>query len=711
MNKARTIRLNKAFLMVVVFLFAIIIAKLLYVGLSPVVDGVNIKEFADSRNTKKETIVANRGTIYDSNGEILAQNVNSYTVIAYLSESRTTDPENPYHVVDKEKTAKLLSPIINMTEERILELLNYDAYQVELGPGGRGLTELVKEEIEALDLPGIDFIKSTKRYYPNADFLSYTLGYAKTDESNNVIGELGVELYYNELLTGKNGYKEYQSDMYGYQIANTEPIIEEAEDGNDIYLTIDTNIQIFVEQAMNTLTEKGVDWASISITNAKTGEILGVSSSPSFDPNIKDIESYYDPFVSYTFEPGSTMKIFSFMAAIENGMYDGEEIYQSGTIKIGEDKVTDWNDYGWGKITFDRGFYASSNTAATLLAQKLGRDKLKDFYESLGLGKITRINLPEEQTGVINFKYDIEVANASFGQGMSVTPIQMVQALTSLGNNGTIIKPYIIKKIVNGEEIVYEGAREEIGKVASPETIKEVLELMYGVVNIDDSITTGSSYKVDIVNLAGKTGTAQIASESGGYMTGYYDNIRSFAGVFPYEDPEIIVYAAVRRLTDSSLLSDAVKSLVEDVATYLNITSTEIVTEEGTYEVDSFINTNVEETKESLTKNGFEVVIIGDGSKVIEQYPKKGTIVNENDKIFLLTNGNNKTYPDMTNWSRSDVTSFANLIGLSVTFDGYGYVKNPTVKKGETINLNQTLKLTLEPLYNLEETIPENDKE
>lgn len=711
MNKARTIRLNKAFLMVVVFLFAIIIAKLLYVGLSPVVDGVNIKEFADSRNTKKETIVANRGTIYDSNGEILAQNVNSYTVIAYLSESRTTDPENPYHVVDKEKTAKLLSPIINMTEERILELLNYDAYQVELGPGGRGLTELVKEEIEALDLPGIDFIKSTKRYYPNADFLSYTLGYAKTDESNNVIGELGVELYYNELLTGKNGYKEYQSDMYGYQIANTEPIIEEAEDGNDIYLTIDTNIQIFVEQAMNTLTEKGVDWASISITNAKTGEILGVSSSPSFDPNIKDIESYYDPFVSYTFEPGSTMKIFSFMAAIENGMYDGEEIYQSGTIKIGEDKVTDWNDYGWGKITFDRGFYASSNTAATLLAQKLGRDKLKDFYESLGLGKITRINLPEEQTGVINFKYDIEVANASFGQGMSVTPIQMVQALTSLGNNGTIIKPYIIKKIVNGEEIVYEGAREEIGKVASPETIKEVLELMYGVVNIDDSITTGSSYKVDIVNLAGKTGTAQIASESGGYMTGYYDNIRSFAGVFPYEDPEIIVYAAVRKLTDSSLLSDAVKSLVEDVATYLNITSTEIVTEEGTYEVDSFINTHVEETKESLTKNGFEVVIIGDGSKVIEQYPKKGTIVNENDKIFLLTNGNNKTYPDMTNWSRSDVTSFANLIGLSVTFDGYGYVKNPTVKKGETINLNQTLKLTLEPLYNLEETIPENDKE
>ena len=711
MSKARTIRINRVFLMVVVFLFALIIAKLVYVGLSPVVDGVNIKEFADSRNTKKETIVANRGTIYDSNGEILAQNVNSYTVIAYLSESRTTDPDNPYHVVDKEKTAKLLAPIINMTEERILELLNYDAYQVELGPGGRGLTELVKEEIEALDLPGIDFIKSTKRYYPNADFLSYTIGYAKTDESNNVIGELGIELYYNEILTGKNGYKEYQSDMYGYQIANTEPLIEEAEDGNDIYLTIDTNIQMFVEQAMNTLTEYGVDWASISITNAKTGEILGISSSPSFDPNVKDIESYYDPFVSYTYEPGSTMKIFSFMAAIENGLYDGEELYSSGQLTIGEDKVTDWNTYGWGKISFNRGFYASSNVAATLLAQRLGRDKLKDFYESLGYGKITGINLPEEQTGVINFKYDIEVANAAFGQGMSVTPIQMVQALTSLANNGTVTKPYIVDKIMDGDEIVYEGKREEVRKVASPETIKQVLELMNGVVNSEDSIATGTSYKVDFVNLAGKTGTAQIASSSGGYMTGYYDNIRSFAGVFPYEDPEIIVYGVVRRLTDTSLLPESVKALVEDVSTYLNITSTDIVKEEGTYVVDSFINTSVAETKEDLKNNDFEVIAIGDGSVVIDQYPKKGTTINEKDKIFLLTNGTNKTYPDMTNWSRSDVTSFANLIGLSVTFDGYGYVKSTTAKTGETINLNQTLKVSLEPIYNLEESLTENDKE
>lgn len=699
MKKLKTVRISPIFLMVIVFLFVIIIAKLFYVGLSEVVDGVNIKEFADNRNTRKETIVSERGSIFDSNGEVLAQNVNSYTVIAYLSESRTTDPSNPYHVVDKEKTAELLSPIINMTKERILELLNYDVYQVELGPGGRGLTELVKEEIEALELPGIDFIKSVKRYYPNADFLSYTIGYAKTDESGNVIGELGIELNYNDLLTGKNGYREYQSDMYGYQIANTEPLVEEAIDGSDIYLTVDTNIQLFVEQAMNTLTSSGAEWATISITDAKTGEILGVSSNPSFDPNIKDIKSYYDPFISYVYEPGSTMKIFSFMAAIENGLYDGEEIYNSGSLTIGEDKVTDWNKYGWGKITYDRGFYASSNTAATLLAQKLGKDKLKDFYKSLGFGEITGINLPNEQTGVVNFKYDIELANAAFGQGMSVTAIQMIQALTSLANDGTVIKPYIVKKVTKDGKVTYEGKREEVSKIASPETIKKTLELMNGVVNSKDSISTGLSYKVDFVNLAGKTGTAQIASSEGGYLVGSYDNIRSFAGVFPYEDPEIIVYVAVRKLINTNLLPQAVRELVEDVSTYLNITSTEILTEKGVYKLDSFINQKREDIENNLKENRFEVISVGDGERIINQYPKKGTLVNEGDKIFLLTNGNTKKYPNMTNWSRSDIQNFASLLGISVTFEGYGYAKTLNVKPNDEINLNNTLNVQLAPLF------------
>ena len=366
MKKARTVKINKLFVIVVVFLFAFIIGKLCYIVLSPKVDGIDLAAFAQNRNEKTETIIAERGTIYDALGNPLAQNVNSYTVIAILSETRED------RVMDKEGTAKALSPLINMTEERILSLLNIEgAYQVELGPGGKGITELLKEQIEALELQGIEFDKSVRRYYPNNNFLSYTLGYAKKNDDGSLVGEMGLELSFNKELTGKDGSRTYESDIYGYKIANTPETVEKAENGKNIYLTIDTNIQMFTEQAIKKLQEaSSLEWATISVVNAKTGEILGVSSSPSFDPNIKDITNYYDPFVSLAYEPGSTMKIFSFMAAIENGLYDGNEEYMSGTIELEDALIKDWNNVGWGKITFDQGFYGSSNVAATILSQQ-----------------------------------------------------------------------------------------------------------------------------------------------------------------------------------------------------------------------------------------------------------------------------------------------------------------------------------------------------
>lgn len=703
MKKTRTVKIGKLPQLVVVFLFLIIIIKLLYVGLSPIVDGINIKKFADNRNTRKEVINAKRGSIFDRNKEILAQDVNSYTVIAYLDESRTTDKNHPYHVVDKKMTAEKLSPIINMSVETIYDLLQRDVYQVELGPGGRGITELVKEQIEKLNLPGIDFIKSVKRYYPNSNFLSNVLGYAKTDENGNIIGELGLELFYNDTLTGKNGYKEYQSDMYGYQIANTSPLIEKSVDGSDIYLTIDTNIQIFTEQAIKEISDNKVDWGVIGVMDALTGEILAVSSTPNFDPNIKNVKSYYDPFVSYLFEPGSTMKIFSFMASMENGLYNGDEKYHSGYIMIGKDKISDWNKYGWGDITFDRGFYASSNVAASLLSQKLGKEKLKNFYDSIGLGVKTGINLPNEQVGKVKFKYDIELANASFGQGISVTPIQMLQALSCLSNDGTIIKPYIVKSVKKGSDIIYEGSRKEIRKVASSSTIKKILEMMYQLVNSDDNVATGTQFKIDKVAVAGKTGTAEIASESGGYLTGYYDYIRSFVGVFPYEKPQIIVYGAASKLTDLSLLPKVMRSLMENISIYLNLTDSGINIKNGVYEVDGLMNTNLEKITKNLKSNSFDVIIIGNGKNIIDQYPKKGTKINKGEKIFLLTDGTEKKVPDMTGWSRNDVSIFSNLSNIPILYDGYGYVKECNLKVGEIIKPNTTLKIKLETKYKKED--------
>ncbi len=704
MKKTRTVKISKIFLLVLVFLFGIIIFKLSYVVLSPKVDGIDLKKFASNRNTTKETIVASRGTIYDSLGNTLAVNVNSYTVIAYLSESRTTDISSPKHVVDKESTAKALSPLINMSEERILKLLNTkNVYQVELGPGGRGITELLKEEIEALNLPGIDFIKSVKRYYPNRNFMSYTLGYAKTNDDGSIVGEMGLELQFNDDLTGVNGSRTFQSDIYGYKIANTNEEIVEAKDGKDIYLTIDTNIQMFTEQAMMVLeSASSLEWATLSVVNAKTGEILGVSSSPNFDPNTKEITSYYDPFVSNTFEPGSTMKIFSFMTGIESGLYDGDEEYDSGTIKVGDYTIKDWNGYGWGRITFDQGFWGSSNVASTLLVQRTGRDRLKDFYQKLGFGKKVGIDLPNEQEGKINFNYEIEVVNASFGQGMSATAVQMVQAFTTLANDGVMLKPYIVKKIVDPstKKVIKENTKTEVGKIYSKETVDKMKDMMWNVVNSDFRTASGKSYKTTKVVTFGKTGTAQIASKDGGYLKGSTDYVRSFVGLFPYEDPQIMVYLAVSKISNSKLTSQAVKQLIDDVSTYLGIV-TEDKTEYSNYELSSYINKDINKVKEELNDKHLDVVVIGTGDRVIKQYPEKGSIVNANDKVFLVTTGEKYKYVNIDNWSRSDITNYGRLLGVTFNFDGFGYaygsnIAGKEVIKGENISVNLKTKFTTE---------------
>ena len=634
MRRMTTVKINKFFVFGVVFLFALIIFKLVVVGTFKEVDGVNIKEFASSRDTVKTTLTAERGKIRDRNGEILAQNVNSYTVIAYLSPSRTDDKDNPAHVVDKEMTAKKLSPIIDMTEKEILNLLDTDAYQVELGPGGRGITELVKEEIEALDLPGIDFIASVKRYYPYGDFMSYTIGYAKENNDNEIVGEFGVELAYDDILTGKNGYREYQQDIYGYKIANTPAIIKEPENGKDIYLTLDINIQMFLEQAIAKIQEDGVEWATFTVANAKTGEILGTASNPSFNPNTKNITNYHDPMVSYAYEPGSTMKIFSFMAAMENNVYKGSEKYKSGKIKVDEATIKDWNNYGWGEITYDNGFMASSNVAATNLAFKLGRNKLLDYYKKLGFGKKTNIGLPNEFSGQLNFKYKTELANASFGQGILTTPIQNVKALTAIANDGVLLKPYIISKVVDSEtgKVVEKGKKETLGEVASKDTITKIKDLMEGVVSGDPYYATGTGYNVSGYNVIGKTGTAQIASSSGGY----YDNevIKSFAGIFPKDDPEIILYVSVSRYGGN--LPAVVKSTIEDIGKYINVTPEEDKDKNAEYKLPSFINKDTAEVKKILATNKQEAVVIGTGDKVINQYPNKNAVLNYGSKVFLF---------------------------------------------------------------------------
>ena len=691
--KNNTVKLNKLFLLVIVFLFCAIIIKLTIVNRSATVDGLDLGAFADNRNTAKKTLYAKRGDIFDINGEILATSVNSYTVIGFLSSSRTTDERYPQHVIDKAKTAKELAPLLGISEESILEKLQFNGYQVELA---RGITEFTKSAITALDLDGIGFVQTTKRHYKMGTFASYTIGYARKSDTEEIRGEMGIESYFNDTLMGIDGSIEYQRDAYGYQIPNTPTYPVDPVDGSDIYLTIDNQIQLIAEKAVTSLKDYQMDWMTITIADAKTGAIVASASSPNFNLNTLDgLEKYVNPLVGYTYEPGSTMKVFSFLAAMENGIYNGEEKYMSGTLDVADSTIKDFNNVGWGRITYDTGFSYSSNVAASKLALALGTDKLSTYYKNAGFSAKTGIELPGELSGIVNIRYKTELANASFGQGITVTPIQMIQGLTAIANDGVMLKPYIVDKIVDSNgNVTHQAETTKLNTIASADSVNKMKDMMYDAVY--SNLTDAKFYQSDMVSIIGKTGTAQMAGNNG-YLTGKYDYIRSFAGLFPKEDPEYIVYVATQRFVGAYRdFANVTKTIIEEVAKIKNITDEESALDETKIiDINNYISSYTEETREQLSNLGLNVYVLGNGKNIINQYPLKGTKVIYGTKIFLLTNDSSYTMPNITNWTSNEVKTFCNIIGLNVSFEGYGSVLEQSIPPGTTINSSDQLIIKL----------------
>ena len=700
MKKRVTVKSSMYVVLIVAFFLCAAIAKLLYVALSSNVDGVNLKEFAASRNTKTKTLYASRGTIYDAAGDALALSVNSYTLIAYLSETRTVNPEDPKHVVDKEYTAKKLAPILDIEESKILEYLNQEnKYQVEFGSKGRNLTEIVKKQIDNLELPGIDFIESTQRYYKMGNFASYIIGYAKTNDDGDIVGELGLESYFNKELSGKDGFITYQSDAYGYQLPYVPSVTEEAISGSDIYLTIDSSIQLITENAIHDLDENyDFDFAIMTVMDAKTGAIVASSTSPNYNPNnLNTLTSYLNPLVSYAYEPGSTMKIFSWASAMEEGYYNPEEKFMSGSIEVADVTINDANKKGWGEITYDRGFAMSSNVGATMLAlnENMGGKKLGEYYRKYGFGAPTGIELSGELSGDLEFKYKSEIANAAFGQGVTITPIQMLQALSSIVNDGVMLKPYVVNKIVDGKgNVTYEGGKRVVGEVMKPSTAKKMRELMYNA-NYDG---LSKMWQPQTVKMLAKTGTAQIAAPTGGYLKGQYDYIYSVAGIFPEENPRYIIYSAVKKIVGSQRnVADMVTKAVDEIASYANITTTENdVYHENIVKLENFSSQKVEDIKLMLETAGLNPVVLGTGEYVTNQYPLKNAKVVIGTKVFILTNKNDYVMPDIIGWSLSDVKTLAKLLDLKIIYTGYGYVTSQSIGPGTMINDIKELQVNLE---------------
>ena len=681
-------------------------------GLSKKIDGINLRELASKRTTKTDIDVAKRGTIFSNNGDVLAQNVSSYKLIAYLDPKRTTNENRPQHVIDKGDTAEKLAPILGMEKEEILGYLEKEnVYQTEFGTKGKGLSELQKKQIDDLNLPGLDFIESFKRYYPKGNFASYTIGYTKSasDEDSTINGEMGIEKEYNEILKGEDGYTRYQKDLKGYKIANTPVDVKDAVQGKDIYLTIDSNIQFFIEQALNTA-DRDYDWEwfTITVMDAKTGAILGTSTSPSFDPNKRDIINYLDLFLSSPYEPGSTMKTFTYMAAMENGVYNGSETYKSGVYVTSDGtEIGDWNRNGWGIISFDKGYAMSSNVGViNIINRHMSSVMLRQYFRKLGFGRKTGIELPNENKGNLEFKYETEIYNAGFGQGITTTPIQNVKAMTPLTNDGMLLKPYLISKIVDSEtgEVVLENGREEIERVASTATVQKMIQLMDDCVNGIGN--TGSGYRIDGGELVGKTGTAQIANANGGgYLSGEEDIISSFSGVYPKSNPQVIIYASVSRPSGGSQkpVSNAVKEIVSNISKYYGNSDTNTSSVNiSDYQIPSFINKKIDVVKTVLDANGIKYVVLGNGDKVVKQTPEDKSIITTGDTVYLITNDSLITVPNVVGLSSKIAKDLLQKLGVIVHLDGVGYVTAQSVGEGTAITDGMEITLQLSPKYSVE---------
>ncbi|NMD69404.1 penicillin-binding protein [Bacillus sp. DNRA2] len=686
-------------------LFFVLITHYITIQVSGEAKGESLAAKAQQKYTKERVIEASRGTIFDRNEEAIAKDTTSYTVIAILDKKMTTDPDKPKHVVDKEMTAEKLAKILPISKSEILEALSQKGrFQVEFGMAGRDISHQMKTEIEAMKLPGITFIRDKKRFYPNGVFASHLVGFVEKKENkdgtNKTVGALGIESSLNDVLTGKNGSVKYDSDLWGYLLPDGEEKVVPAQNGDDIYLTIDKKIQTFLEDALNKVAEEYKPKKIIAVVaDPKTGEILAMGQRPTFHPKTREgIEkSWHNEAIENSFEPGSTMKIFTLAAAVEEGVFNPNEYYQSGSYRVTPNSkaIRDHNGSGWGTISFLEGVQRSSNVAFARIAnEKLGFDRYREYLTKFGFEQPTGIDLPNETSGKIVYQYPIDKITTAFGQGTAITPIQQVQAATAVANGGKMMQPYVVSKIVdpNTGKVIKSGQPKVAGTPISAETAKEVRDILETVITSPKG--TGNRYKIDGYDVVGKTGTAQIPGAKG-YLTGASNYIFSFLGMAPKDDPKLIVYVAVQQPELESYFDGSIpvsmifNSVMKNSLQYLNIKPATMEKAE-TNNMPDLTASSLDKALAEISKKGLEAVVIGDGDLILEQYPAKNTAILEGEKVILKTDGS-LVIPDLSGWSRREAMTLAKMADLKLTVTGNGYVVGQNIAQGTQVEKDSYL--------------------
>jgi Cell division protein FtsI/penicillin-binding protein 2 len=542
---------------------------------------------------------------------------------------------------------------------------------------------------------GLEFDEHPARIYPNGTFASHLVGYADIQVKNDqeeLVGQLGIEKAYDDVLSGKDGEITYQKDNFQNPLPGTVAELKPAEDGQDIYLTIDSRLQSYLETLMDEAVKKeDMEDLTAVLMEAKTGEIVAMSQRPTFNPETK--EEFSDPDFTWlnlaaedTYEPGSTMKILTVASAMDQGVFDPNETYKGGSIDVVDATINDW-DYGArGILNMRQALSWSSNVGMVKLEQKMP-DRWQRYLQEFGFGRSTYSGLLGEKQGTLPEDNIVSKAMSAFGQAVGVTQLQMLQAFTAISNDGEMLKPSFIKKTVNPdtqEEVVNQP--EVVGHPVTAESAQTVREYMRDTVEDPDYGTAFGQYEVPNYHVSVKTGTAQIA-ENGGYLTGESDYIYSSVAMVPTEQPKYVLYITMKRPKEvnTEIIPGIANPLLKRAMDLYDIDleeTTEPSTEKVT--VQDYRHLETDAAAQDAQRRSLSPVVIGDGDKVEKQSIKNGQRVLPSEKLLLLTNG--KHYmPDTSGWSKADLIKFGELLGIDVNFEGDGFCVDQSLPVYEPI--------------------------
>ena len=715
-----------------VFLFAVFLVNFAVIIGTGSKFGVNLVKEASKVHQTTRTVPAKRGTIYDRNGTPIAEDATSYNVYAVIDKDYKSANGDVLYVEESQynKVAEIFHKYLDMEETYVKDQLSQpNLKQVSFGSKGNGITYAnmmsIKQDLETAKVEGVNFTTSPNRSYPNGKFASSFIGLAQLHENEDgtksLIGTSGIESSLNSLLAGTDGIITYEKDRLGNIVPGTEQVTRQTVNGKDVYTTLSSPLQSFMESQMDAFQEKlKGKYMTATLVSAKTGEILATTQRPTFDADTKEgiTEDFVwrDILYQSNYEPGSTMKVITLASAIDNNTFPGGEYFNSSELKVADATIRDWdvNDgLSAGSImTYSQGFAHSSNVGMTLLQQKMGDATWLEYLNRFKFGVPTRFGMSDEYAGQLPEDNVVSIAMSAFGQGISVTQTQMLRAFTAIANDGVMLEPKFISALYDpNDQTVRKSQREIVGNPVSKEAASLTRENMilvgtdpiYGTMynrNDNKPVITVPGQTVSV-----KSGTAQIADEQkGGYLVGKTNYIFSVVTMHPFENPDFILYVTVQQPEHFSnpWFGEFANPILERASAMkesLNLQSTaknlDQVTTTTSYAMPATKDYSPGDMAEELRRNLVQPIVIGSGTKIKESSVAEGTNLDANEQILLLSD-KVEEMPDLYGWSKKNVETLAKWLNLEVEFEGTGeIVKKQNVRSNTALKNIQKIKITL----------------